>query len=274
MTFLHLSDLHFDIADPLVLMHAKWEKMIECIMEKKIKIDALVLSGDIVFYRNKDENFTCASWFLDLLILKLGIARENVFLCAGNHEIELLNGCPGEVCEQLTRMSKQQKETYTASYRRFYEHICGRPYPEITLCEARETDEVNLLVIDAFASADCMRRCCFVPMCEIVSDEMHRLFSVQGRTNMLIQHAQPQYVCSGCINSIPYNQYRAITLCGHKNFNLRTGFFPAGSSASLISGVSDGFVEDRLTYGIYRATKDGVWSYALNYDGGCWNLEI
>ena len=82
MTLLHLSDLHFDIGDPLVLMHAKWEDMIECII-KKIPIDVLVLSGDMVFYQNKDENFECASRFLDLLILRLGIPRENVFLCAG-----------------------------------------------------------------------------------------------------------------------------------------------------------------------------------------------
>lgn len=273
MTLLHLSDLHFDIGDPLVLMHAKWEDMIECIKEK-IHIDVLVLSGDMVFYQNKDENFECASRFLDLLILRLGIPRENVFLCAGSHEIGLLDGCPEEVCGQLMRMSKKQKEMYTASYRRFYEHICGRPYPETTLCEIRETDEVNLLVIDAFVAVDCMRKCSFVPMCEIVSNKMHSLFSVQGRTNLLIQHAQPQYICRGCTNSIPYNQYKMITLCGHKNFKLKTGFFPADSCVSLISGVSDGFVEDKLTYGIYQATKEGIHSYALNYDGGYWNLEI
>ena len=273
MILLHLSDLHFDIRDPLELMYSKWDSMIECII-KRTHIDALILSGDMIFYQHIDENFEYAAYFLNLLISRLGISRKNVFLCAGNHEMKLLKGCPQEVCGQLMRMSKEQKETYTASYRHFYEHICMRPYPETALCEGIETDEVSLLVIDSFASIDSMRKCYFVPMCKTVSAQMHRLFSVQGRTNLIIQHAESQYVCRQCIDSIPYEQYGAITLCGHKNFKLKTGFFPAGCNANLVSGAKDGFVEDTLTYGIYNVTRDGVWSYALNYEGGCWKIKV
>lgn len=33
MILLHLSDLHFDIRDPLELMYSKWDSMIECIIK-------------------------------------------------------------------------------------------------------------------------------------------------------------------------------------------------------------------------------------------------
>lgn len=48
MILLHLSDLHFDIRDPLELMYSKWDSMIECII-KRTHIDALILSGDMIF---------------------------------------------------------------------------------------------------------------------------------------------------------------------------------------------------------------------------------
>lgn len=271
MIILHLSDLHFDRSDPLEQMREKWEKMICCIRDSGIQPDTLVISGDTACYQNREENFDLALGFLDRLIFLLKIDRERIFLCAGNHELELLREEPRCACSTVGEMDKAERRRLDGTYRQFYERICCRAYPEKSW-EKLETKDAVLLVVSAYAALDRDRRCWFLPECESVGEEMAACFSQPDRVNIIVQHSSQAYVCYQCDKKIPYGVYPAITLCGHKDFGLQPTFLPLGESGVLIAGVSDGFVEERVTYGIYQVEKTGVAVNVLRYSDGEWQV--
>lgn len=85
MNILHITDFHHSAENQLKVI----DSIIKCIEEKKIKIDLVLFSGDLVLKGSKVENFKVASNVLfNPLIQKLKIPQENIIFCPGNHDID------------------------------------------------------------------------------------------------------------------------------------------------------------------------------------------
>jgi predicted phosphodiesterase len=84
MNILHITDFHYSAESQTKII----DSIINCIRDKKIKIDLVFFTGDLVNKGNKIENFNNASRILfDPFYEQLNISKENIIFCAGNHDI-------------------------------------------------------------------------------------------------------------------------------------------------------------------------------------------
>lgn len=88
MRILHITDFHHSAESQIDVVNA----LIDCILENNLKIDLVFFTGDLVSKGNKIENFKGASIVLfDSLSVGLGIPKENIIFCPGNHDINRSN---------------------------------------------------------------------------------------------------------------------------------------------------------------------------------------
>ncbi|MCP4157088.1 MAG: hypothetical protein GY757_55770 [bacterium] len=88
INILQLSDLHLNsnkTNDPQVVLDALWQDL-----DNFDKIDFIVFTGDLVQGGDSKESFDEAyRIFIEPLLEKTGVPKENFFLVPGNHEVEL-----------------------------------------------------------------------------------------------------------------------------------------------------------------------------------------
>ena len=117
---LHLSDLHFGTKqDAERWFHAL---LLDIEMDlKPSKIDAIVLSGDIVYGPQKEDGFGPAAAFLEAVMNKYAIEPVSVVIVPGNHDVELAPNASEE--------SKASKVDKFDRFRGFYKSIKKENYP-------------------------------------------------------------------------------------------------------------------------------------------------
>lgn len=118
ITWLHLSDFHFKnnhdidgnvneyyrnkVLEPLLDDIDKYPKKL------KLKIDFILITGDLAFSGKKDE-YEHVAKFLDMLLEKFdNLSKKNIFLVPGNHDINRDNikniNCTFKTLEEITRL--------------------------------------------------------------------------------------------------------------------------------------------------------------------------
>lgn len=89
---LHISDLHIGLEenDNCRLMDKSYVKnIIDTINEMKVKVHALIISGDIVDKGIEDIKYDTAYEIIDSLCKELAIDKKSVFIVPGNHDVNL-----------------------------------------------------------------------------------------------------------------------------------------------------------------------------------------
>ena len=87
MNILHITDLHYSLESSKQIKVV--QSIINTIVERKILIDLVFFTGDLVQSGSKLENFQLANNALFFaLIDKLNLKPENIIFCPGNHDID------------------------------------------------------------------------------------------------------------------------------------------------------------------------------------------
>lgn len=87
MRILHISDLHY--CEDNLICEKVVSSIIDSIKREQISLDCALFTGDLVYYGNRVGDYDKAkSALFDRLITELGIAKENIIFCEGNHDID------------------------------------------------------------------------------------------------------------------------------------------------------------------------------------------
>lgn len=89
MNILHLTDLHFTHNLPSVQSEQRW-KRVACEIAGgcgKRKMDVVAVTGDFTCHASREE-FDRAERFLQDLVNRLGLTRQRVLMCPGNHDAD------------------------------------------------------------------------------------------------------------------------------------------------------------------------------------------
>ena len=89
MRLLHVSDLHFserDAVDRRAVLASFLDDVVE--QNAQVRIEAVVVSGDIAFAGRAAEYRLAHLHFLDPLLDRLSLGRERIVLAPGNHDID------------------------------------------------------------------------------------------------------------------------------------------------------------------------------------------
>lgn len=87
MNILHISDFHY-CEDNLIYENVV-SAIINAIKEEGISLDCVLFTGDLVYYGNIAGDYAEAKKALfDRFIKELGINKENIIFCEGNHDID------------------------------------------------------------------------------------------------------------------------------------------------------------------------------------------
>jgi len=93
LRFVHLSDIHFSnrVAgfgfDPDRELRSAVARDIVAMRERLGNSDAVLISGDVAFAGKREEYEDAALW-LDEVCVAAGCRSEDVFMCAGNHDVD------------------------------------------------------------------------------------------------------------------------------------------------------------------------------------------
>jgi len=95
VNILHLSDLHFGTENGTTSMLRREERLNGLIQHiyymsasnSGLKPDIVVVSGDIGWSGQYSDYEIAGSW-LDSLLTRLGLQKEDLLLCPGNHDID------------------------------------------------------------------------------------------------------------------------------------------------------------------------------------------
>lgn len=89
ITWLHISDLHFQESPPYdntIIIESLLEDIKSQIKEKSLKVDFIIISGDIA-NKGLPEEYHKASQFLEELREISNVPRKNMFVVPGNHDV-------------------------------------------------------------------------------------------------------------------------------------------------------------------------------------------
>ena len=87
MNILHITDFHYSPESSKQIKVV--QSIVKTIVEKKIEIDLIFFTGDLVQSGSKMETFQSANMALfKVLIEKLNLKPENIIFCPGNHDID------------------------------------------------------------------------------------------------------------------------------------------------------------------------------------------
>ena len=90
MNILHITDFHYSNRSSLQTNVV--QAIIAAIKKSELSIDFVFFTGDLVENGSKIENFSNAKTALfDKLVDELGVKKENVIFCPGNHDIDRNN---------------------------------------------------------------------------------------------------------------------------------------------------------------------------------------
>ncbi|RYY00119.1 hypothetical protein EON78_01900 [bacterium] len=90
MNIIHLTDLHYN-SDSYEKFTQRGiiDKLCQSLETVKEKVDIVIFTGDLVFKGNSLEEFLAAKdLFLDKICRILGLTEDQIFICAGNHDMD------------------------------------------------------------------------------------------------------------------------------------------------------------------------------------------
>ena len=123
MNLLHISDFHY--FDENLVYEKVVSAIIDSVKREHLSIDCALFTGDLVYYGNRKNDFLKAKKVLfDRLINELGIPKNNIIICPGNHDIDRDSIYPTaensfntvyNTNEALNKLYHDQNQSYTDS---------------------------------------------------------------------------------------------------------------------------------------------------------------
>lgn len=264
MKILHLSDLHFHFEDPIPNLLIRFKKMF-LFLKDNTTIDRVVITGDHIFFSNPKKNFEIFNEFMLILKKELSIDGSRIHMCSGNHEWKPLSGDPYNNCSDNNILKKTSNISYIDSF----EKICERKWIYPDMVEVVEDEETVLIVVDAFFGIDNNNERYFIRNCKKLNEIVSDYFINDNRIHIIAQHAQEEYYCHGCNNTVIFPS-DTIILCGHKLFLHSNITLKRGDGGCIFSGVSDGFVDVHPAYGIIETSSNGTSVKFFEYSDKRW----
>lgn len=87
MNILHISDFHY--CEDNLIYERVISAIIDSIKRENIPLDCVIFTGDLVYYGNRVDDYAKAKEVLfDRFVSELGISKENIIFCEGNHDID------------------------------------------------------------------------------------------------------------------------------------------------------------------------------------------
>ena len=137
MRIMHISDIHFNFENFRTSTLRK--KLLSCVQEKDIKVDAIVITGDSIYKYGKTDG--CEK-FLAELKKQTGCNKSNIYICPGNHDVDRDNVKRNQRIETIRNSKKDTKgrtditaqladELMEVGYDRFsafHYNVTGRKY--------------------------------------------------------------------------------------------------------------------------------------------------
>lgn len=152
ITWLHLSDLHFRVAEDNFESRLIYDKLLDDLKHIEEDIDLVFVTGDIAF-SGRTEEYALASEFFNSVLEILNIKKENIFYVPGNHDIQRSNtanyvskmleniNSEKEVSEILG--SKELREVFLKRLNNYYEFVGNNSFP-IEKSELSYTKNINI----------------------------------------------------------------------------------------------------------------------------------
>jgi|GEM_PF-1779272 len=145
MNILHLSDIHFgrnyecyNIKDNFKLKEKILIELIKCVnnIDKQMKPEHIVVTGDIAWHGKRKEYEEALSWFKNLLFVA-GLSGKDITFCVGNHDVnrnyatihsELNDNAIAEIDEIYKYSHVHEMEPPIYDYDKFCEEIGMEPF--------------------------------------------------------------------------------------------------------------------------------------------------
>lgn len=243
---IHLSDLHFDINDNNNELFNKWDKMIYTLKQDVKNDDVyLALSGDIICFYHLEKDFELALDYLNYLVDELKITKDKIFVCTGNHEMNAYNT---EVFDKdfFDKFDDNIKNKLR-HYSEFLKKLNNRSIDSIEdLYYLQKFEKFNILIINSLFQ--------IINDTQLfLQDEKHidkvisKFDDSFDKFNFVLSHAPYQYNQSLFDKTLIADKFN-YNLCGHKHNQLSV---KSDKIVDLVSGNSDGFVEEVNKYNIY-----------------------
>lgn len=264
---LHLSDLHFDINDPSDYLINKWERMVDLLKKNVPNINYFVLSGDIICFYNMHDNFEMAYRYLVYLADELKIDPSKIMICTGNHEMIALRDI------DLNTFWKQDfnKDIYPiiSEYSDFLQRMTGHGINSIEdLYSLRVFEDCDFMVINSLFGFTNDQNDLFFQDEETIKRIIDG-YQKCDKARFLITHAGKKYNPSLFKSGIK-DVFKTV-LCGHKHEDIESCTLEKNSDIELISGNTDGFVEETNDYHLY-SVRDKIQVKRIGYNNN-WFIE-
>lgn len=127
ITWLHLSDLHFksgkeyETFNRYIVLKSLWSD-IETQLDKGLKPDFMVISGDIAYHGKSEQYELTIKDFFDPLLKITKLSKDNLFIVPGNHDVDWRKISTGVADEMINLLqdrdqinqflSREQNRTY------------------------------------------------------------------------------------------------------------------------------------------------------------------
>lgn len=247
---IHLSDLHFDISDSQEILSKKIQ-LITDYLKKGNYDNYLVVSGDIICFYNKKENFDIAYEYLNFLISSLHIPPEKILICTGNHEMI-----------GFDRFLKTYFDDYNAflreklyDFNEFVKKLCV-----YNINESRDLYYIttnlpfNAFVVNSlFGIIDDKKQ--FFQSLELIELALKSENFNKDKLGFVISHTP--YKCnSSLFDDTSILNYFNYNMCGHNHE--KSIIYNDNGLIDLVSGSSDGLIGDKYNFNLYEL-KNGIY---------------
>lgn len=230
MRIMHISDIHFNFENFRTSTLRK--KLLSCVQEKDIKVDAIVITGDSIYKYGKTDG--CEK-FLAELKKRTGCKKSNIYICPGNHDVDRDNVKRNQRIETIRNSKKDTKgrtditaqladELMEVGYDRFsafHYNVTGRKYKGFEVISRNRGEEkyriinINTCLLSKDDLDEGELRVCCSELEKLEKDIKNDNF-----VNILIMHHGIEYFDEEDI--IPFQHWLEdnhidIVLCGHSH---------------------------------------------------------
>lgn len=247
---IHLSDLHFDINDSKEILSKKIQ-MITDYLKKGNYDNYLIISGDIICFYNKKENFDMAYDYLSFLVDSLHIPVEKILICTGNHEMISFDKFLNTYFDNYNIFLREKLQDFNE----FMKKLCA-----FNINESEELYYMNLdlpfntfVVNSLFGIIDGKKQ--FFQSSELIERALKKEKINKDKLGFVISHA-PYGFNSSLFDNTNILNFFNYNICGHNHE--KSIIYNENGLIDLVSGSSDGLVGDEYDFNLYEL-KNGVY---------------
>lgn len=224
MNILHLTDLHFSRDIPEEKEQKKWNeilvKVIKICSEKKINV--LAITGDFTCH-GAEEEFVRAERFIQKLIGKIGLKKEQVLMCPGNHDAD-------------TEEENSSFEHYENFVRRFY----GEHQPAWKIKRKKKNSENEKEQVYAFITMNTCHKTSLelYERASLTEEDCEKIRSLEANDyGIVLMHHQPEAIINQeAFTNIVKDDRMKLILSGHQHMSLTREY--KAENVVIINGMA------------------------------------